>query len=139
MLNRPVNDSPLRYPWAIMKAALDGIPGDFASRDYNDATSGTGPISPTLGAMALRINAGTTVRPQRDTCSFVFHIIQGSGKTNISCLKSTTIQWSKGDTFAVPAWSHIIHDVNAGEDAYLFALTDRPLLDNLDMYILDGK
>ena len=136
---RPVADSPLRYPWADMKLRLDDVQADYVMLDYKDATSGSGPISPTLGAMAIRITARKTARPQRDTCSYVLHVVAGSGTTELKGEHTATIRWSKGDTFAIPAWSHIVHLPDAGENAYLFGLTDRPFLEGLSMYIQDNK
>ncbi|KAK0760485.1 hypothetical protein N5P37_006679 [Trichoderma harzianum] len=139
--SKPVVDSPLRFPWAQMKAKLDASSANFSLEEYHDVATG-GHISFTIGAMALRISKGSKISPKRDTCSFIFHVIEGHGKTTIlgnDRSNGETVAWSKGDTFAVPAWNHITHDVaTSGGDAYLFILTDKPLLENLDMYLLDS-
>lgn len=93
----------------------------------------------TIGAMAMRVRSGAIASPKRDTCSFVFHVVAGKGKTIIKGNKEATFEWKRGDTFAVPAWSNITHEASPDEDAYLFVLTDKPLLDNLGMYLVDDK
>jgi gentisate 1,2-dioxygenase len=135
---RPVDESPLRFPWSEMKARLDARKTDYAFERYYDNTTG-GQISRTLGAAACRVAAGTTASPKRTTCSFIFHVVAGSGRSDISGINSATLEWKKGDTFAVPAWSHVKHIADKGEDVYLFVLSDEPMLERLDMVIVDEK
>ena len=132
---RPTTDSPISFPWSRMRQALDAAPGDWASSIYRTAAGEY--ISKTLGAHAERLNADKTARLPRESCSFVYHVVQGNGSTQIELSKGTTetVEWTHGDTFAVPAWSRLSHSASSDEDVYLFALSDRPALDSLGMYV----
>jgi gentisate 1,2-dioxygenase len=48
---------------------------------------------------------------------------------------SKTVAWAISDTFAVPAWTSVVHVADGGEDAYLFVMTDKPVLEALRMYV----
>ncbi|RFU28987.1 hypothetical protein B7463_g7358, partial [Scytalidium lignicola] len=132
---KPIDNSDMfRFPWAKMKAQLDLQDGDYVVETYRkpDGTH----VSSTLGAHALRLKAGKSSTPIRATCSFVFHSQAGSGKTVIEGANGEvkTLSWTVHDTFAVPAWSRITHVAEPNTDAYLFSLSDMPLLENLNMY-----
>jgi gentisate 1,2-dioxygenase len=83
------------------------------------------------------VKAGTTSPPRRDTSSYVYHVQSGTGKTIITLFDGNekTVVWERSDTFAVPAWSTVKHVADDRVDSYLFALTDMPLLEGLNMYI----
>lgn len=133
----PVPSSPLCFPWADMKKRLDDNAGDWSMETYHSPDSKY--ISQTLGAHAERIKAGAQSQPRRDTCAYIYHVQSGSGKSEITKPngETKTVEWEKSDTFAVPAWSRIVHFANQTSDAYLFVLSDRPLLDILQMYAMD--
>jgi gentisate 1,2-dioxygenase len=116
-----------------MKATLDSKPGPWALEHYRDASGNY--ISSTMGAHAERLEASQQSAPRRDTCSYIYHVKSGSGKSNITKAngESDTVEWEVHDTFAVPAWSRIVHTANPGEGVYLFVLSDRPLLERLNM------
>ncbi|KAJ9493832.1 hypothetical protein H2202_010687 [Exophiala xenobiotica] len=135
--SKPIHDSPLRFPWADMQAKLDDNPDDWARSEYE--TRSGGHISQTLGAHAERVRAGKTGVVPRNTCSHVYHVRSGNGMTVIQPPdgREQKVQWTSRDTFAVPAWSKITHHAAEGGDAYLFVLSDRPVLDALNMYVSD--
>lgn len=120
--------SHLRYPWPEMQAQLDAVPGPFAEIDYVHRKTG-GAISATMGASALRIDAGTTSGPVRETASGVYHVYQGRGSTTIG---DKTISWQQGDTFCIPLWTPYEH--RAETATYLFRYDDRPLLRAMSWY-----
>ena len=117
-----------------MKNKLDSQGTDWALEHYHDASGDY--ISGTLGGHAERVAAGKTSPMRRDTCAYIYHVHAGSGKSEITTAngEATTVTWQKHDTFAVPAWSRIVHEANTHEDAYFFVLSDRPLLEKLEMY-----
>ena len=135
---RPTTDSSIKFPWSRIKEALDTAPGDWASRIYRTAKGQH--ISKTLGAHAERLNAGKTARVPRESCSFVYHVVQGNGSTKIELSMGITesVEWTHGDTFAVPAWSRLCHSASSDEDVYFFVLSDRPALENLGMYVSEA-
>jgi gentisate 1,2-dioxygenase len=131
-----VDSSPWLFPWTDTKEVLDRSTDDWSQYTYRDSSGSY--ISNTLGAIAERVKAGTSSLARRDTCSYIYHVQSGSGKTAITLADGTekTVYWEKSDTFAVPAWSGVEHFADTGpKDSYLFALTDMPLLEELYMYI----
>ncbi|KAI6262745.1 hypothetical protein MCOR07_006609 [Pyricularia oryzae] len=128
----------IRIPWTTARAHLDSQPGPWAIFNYTRRIGGQGEpveISRTLGAQAERIEAGKQSEPVRETCSFVYHVYEGSGTSTIETTSGTEqITWRKGDTFAVPAWSERVHKADQGATAFLFAVNDAPLLKALGMY-----
>lgn len=117
-----------------MKSKLDADGKDWSLQHYRNRSGGY--ISSTLGAHAERVKAGKSSNSRRDTCAYIYHAHIGSGKSEITTAngEKTTVIWQQNDTFAVPAWSRIVHHADEGQDAYLFVLSDRPLLEKLNMY-----
>ncbi|KIX99974.1 uncharacterized protein Z520_04612 [Fonsecaea multimorphosa CBS 102226] len=134
--SKPVSNSPLRFPWAEMKARLDAETeaAPWALQHYRSPSSAY--ISGTLGAHAEKVQAGRHSTARRDTCSYIYHVHTGSGRTEITTASggTKTVTWGPHDTFAVPAWSRILHKADGVQDCYLFVLSDRPLLERLKMY-----
>jgi gentisate 1,2-dioxygenase len=120
-----------------MKTRLDASEESWSMQTYHHAN--TEYISGTLGAHAERVRAGTKSPARRDTCAYIYHVQSGSGRSEITKANGDvkTVEWEKNDTFAVPAWSSIVHFAAEGTEAYFFVLSDRPLLDNLEMYAKD--
>ena len=120
-----------------MKKRLDDSTGDWSMQTYHQ--SGEEYISATLGAHAERVKAGARSTSRRDTCAYIYHVQSGSGKSVVTKANGEvkTVTWEKNDTFAVPAWSLIDHSANDDSDAYFFVLSDRPLLESLQMYAKD--
>lgn len=122
-----------------MKANLDEDGGDFSIRSYLGEDGKH--ISNTLGCLAARLKHGAINVFPRDTCSYIVHVVSGQGESNIELPNGTikTVKWAKSDTFCLPAWSRTTHIAESAEDAYVFMLTDKPLLDNLHMYISEKE
>ena len=132
-MTRPSDTSPFRFPWHEVQAKLDSQSGHHAIHHY---PFGGTRSSRSLGAQAERIDAGTSSKPQRETCSFIYHCKAGNGSTRIkgSNVQETPLLWAQSDTFAVPAWSEVCHSCTGEEDAYLFAINDRPVVEALGFY-----
>ncbi|MFN2461358.1 MAG: cupin domain-containing protein [Candidatus Velthaea sp.] len=126
--NRVAAVSPLKYPWTEMQSALASAGGAFAEQRYAHREHG-GPISRIIGAAAERIDAGASAPRRRETASSVYHVHEGSGSTTVG---DAELQWSRGDTFCVPAWSPYMH--RARDAAHLFRFDDRPLLEAIGAY-----
>ncbi|KAI1504168.1 RmlC-like cupin domain-containing protein [Biscogniauxia marginata] len=129
----------LCVPWSDVQESLDAAAGTHAIYRYGIGEGESRrPLSLTVGAQAERVDAGAASTPARESCSFVYHCVEGSGRTALKLADGSTeqqVQWSKGDTFAVPAWSERTHVADdGGTRAYLFAINDEPLLRNLGMY-----
>ncbi len=124
----PSGPSRLKYPWAEIVALVDQGSQPFASVDYvlRDTPC---PVSRTIGASAERVDAGTSSPERRETASSVYHVVEGSGQSRIG---EQTLEWQRGDTFAIPAWMPYVHTAN--EKTYFFRFDDRPLLEAVGAY-----
>lgn len=128
-------NTPLKYPWAEVKAVLDAADGTHAIYDYKSKQDGVSPVSTVIGAQAERIDAGSKSPKRHETTSYVFHIVTGTGYTLIKQgEKETIIRWEDKDTFCVPLWSEIVHHNEALAPAYLYNFNDAPLLKNLNIF-----
>jgi gentisate 1,2-dioxygenase len=121
------------YPWEEMQRQLDACSAPVADLRYRNRIDG-GEISPTVGASAMRIEAGTSTTAVRETASSIIHVYDGCG---ISLIGETVVRWKRGDTIAVPAWQTTRHVADDGEPAYLFRYDDRPLIAALGAYRSD--
>jgi gentisate 1,2-dioxygenase len=88
-------------------------------------------VSKTLGGSAARLNAGASSPLIQETASSVYHVIEGSGYSEIDGQK---ISWKKGDTFCVPTWNKYQHFANDKETVYLYRFDDKPQLKALGFY-----
>ncbi|KAK8129212.1 hypothetical protein PG999_001592 [Apiospora kogelbergensis] len=124
------DDAHLKIPWSKAQSHLDAQPGPHAIYHYT--------------LPAERIAAGAASPAVRESCSFVYHCFEGSGRTRLTLADGKTTEevvWKRGDTFAVPAWTERVHYASeeGGEASYLFAVNDLPLLRNLGMYKREGE
>lgn len=130
----------MKVPWAQVQKHLDAQEKPHAVYEYEIVRGGKrAPLSTTIGAQAERIEARCESPPVRETCSFVYHCFDGSGSTTLKLANGNVevVEWSRGDTFAVPAWTERVHTAQ-GATSYLFAVTDAPLIRNLGMYRREG-
>ncbi|GME33218.1 Gentisate -dioxygenase protein [Neofusicoccum parvum] len=122
-------NSPLVFPWADMKAKLDADQRDWVSVPY--LRKSCREVSRTLGCSAERLSPGATSPPVRETASAVYHVIEGSG---YSVIDGQEVQWSRGDTFCIPAWHRYCHFASVGAPVYLVRSDDKPMLNALGFY-----
>jgi len=120
----------LGYKWTGMKARLDALPGPWGEAEYLQKIGGN-PISRTIGAKAERLAARTSTPRRQSTACNIYSVVQGSGVARVG---ERTLQFEKGDTFAVPAWYPYSVENQSGETAYLFSFNDRPMLQSLGLY-----
>jgi gentisate 1,2-dioxygenase len=129
--------SPLMlYSWDQTLEALqalrdtEGSPHEGISLEYTHAQTG-GPVLPTIGCRVQLIRKGAKLKARRVTGSSVFCVRQGQGR---SVIDGQAFDWVKGDIVAIPSWA-LHHHANTGsEDAILFSITDRPVLEALGFY-----
>lgn len=68
----------------------------------------------------------------QETASSVYHVIEGTGKSQIG---DKTFTWQKGDTFCIPSWYPYTHLADEGPDpVYLYRFDDKPMLKALGFY-----
>ncbi|OAG07135.1 RmlC-like cupin [Paraphaeosphaeria sporulosa] len=129
-----ISASLIVFPWTRMKSQLDAIDGDCADSRYLKENGSE--ISRTLGAEAIRVNAGAFTQAIQETASSIFHVIEGAGSSTID---GKIYQWKKGDTFCVPAWHEYQHRASDGQTVYLYRVHDEPMLKALGFYRRSGQ
>lgn len=125
----------MRYPWSEMHQALHALYGERGSvydgilLEYvNPVTSG--PTLPTMSCRAQLLRPNESTAAHRATSSTVYYVISGSGTTVID---GTAFRWNQGDVFVVPNWAWHDHRNDNG-DAYLFSVTDEPVMKMVGLY-----
>jgi gentisate 1,2-dioxygenase len=129
--------SPLMlYSWDQTAVALhalrhqEGSPYEGISLEYTNPQTG-GPVMPTMSCRVQMIRKGEKLKARRVTGSSVFHVVQGKGR---SVIEDKTFDWEKGDIIALPSWALHAHSNTGSEDAVLFSISDRPVLETLGFY-----
>ena len=74
---------------------------------------------------------GEKLKAKRVTGSSVFHVVQGRGR---SVIEGKAFDWEKGDILALPSWAQHDFASTGAEDAILFSISDRPVLEALGFY-----
>lgn len=122
----------LRYAWDETDRALTTLlrqrGGKMASIRYADPLTGASAL-PTLGCEMHRLLPGERTAPLRKVGSSIYVVLHGAGRTVID---GQRFDWTKGDIFVAPSWSVVDHE--ALEPADLFSISDRPILEALDLY-----
>lgn len=146
-LTRPVGSgeqtakAPLHYRWEEtyrslkLLAQTDGHPYDGVALEYvNPATGGS--TLPTLSCWMQMLRPGERTKVHRHTSTSIYHVFRGSGT---SVINGEPFHWEKGDSFIAPLWSWHEH-VNRSqtEEALLFSMHDKPVLDAFSLYREEG-
>lgn len=99
---------------------------------YTNPETG-GPVFNLMDCRAHLIRPGDATKPIRRSSAAVYFVISGSGHVTVN---GKDLSWSKNDCFCVPNWtmSNIAND-SGTEELILFSVTDRPLMEHLEMYI----
>ncbi|MFY9635927.1 MAG: cupin domain-containing protein [Cellulosimicrobium cellulans] len=107
----------------------EGDPFDDIIVEYRNPISG-GSVMTTISAYLQLIRPGMDTRAHRHTHSTVYHVVRGAG---YSVIAGERIDWTKGDTFAVPLWYEHSHHNHTGQDSFLFSYSDKPAIDALGL------
>lgn len=134
-LPAPSTTRPHAFSFTAMRAELEsrrsapGDPFDDIIVEYRDPETG-GPIMPTLSASMQLLRPGTRTAAHRHSHSVVYHVVSGSGTSTVG---DRRLEWSTGDTFAVPVWATHDHANPTSEDSLLFSFSDTPIIDALGL------
>jgi len=126
---------PFRYGWKETHAALramadhDRDPYDGRLLRYINPVIG-GYTYPTMSCEIQLLKGKESTRAHRHTSTAVYHVVRGQGRTRVG---EGYLEWKHGDTFVVPLWQWHEHENVSTEDAVLFSLTDRPVMDALQL------
>ena len=146
---RPLTESPgnralpYTYKWRDtlpvleeLAASADGDPHDGVLLQYANPVTG-GPTMPTIDCRVQWLRPGEETRTHRHTGSTIYHVMQGAGTTVAGKdeKNGATMGWTAQDCFVVPSWHwHRFRNDSRTEPAILFSVTDRPVLEGLNLY-----
>ncbi len=85
--------------------------------------------TPSLAASFLHVHSGDALATEANATSHLFYVMRGEGVSRVANASGTTIAWSAGDLFTLPAGSPATHV--AGEESALYWVHDEPLLTHL--------
>lgn len=123
----------MRFPWVRTEATLRELAkysGEgTAEVDYVNPETGDD-VLPTMGFTAMMLRAGEADKPPLRSCSSVFHVIKGNGRSHID---GKTIEWGPKDTFTAAVFAKMEHEA-LSDEAFLVRIHDRPLQEKLRYY-----
>ena len=134
---------PFIYRWEDTSQALtrmaalegEGDPHDGVILDYINPITG-GPTLPSLGCQIQLLRPGEETKVHRHTSSAVYHVFRGSG---YSMVNDERIEWTQGDTFALPPWAWHRFGNSTSKEAILFSINDKPILEPHGLYREETK
>ena len=92
---------------------------------------------PTFAYGAQLLRGGESTRSFRQTASTLFCVLAGKGHTEVN---GQRFEWGPNDVFVVPNslwYSHV--NTSLAEDAVLYTVSDRPLIENIGQYYAQGR
>jgi gentisate 1,2-dioxygenase len=107
---------------------LDAYDGT-SLRYINPATGGY--TYPTMSCEIQRFGRGVKYKSHRHTSTVLYHVFRGQGRTSIG---ECHLEWKKGDSFVIPLWQWHAHENIADDEAILFSINDRPVMETLGLY-----
>ena len=139
---RPVWEKPsqeptynLLYRWQDTYRTLrnlrdtEGSPFDGVALEYVNPAGGHTMPTMSCGIQMLRPEEAT--KTHRHNSSTVYHAFRGRGATFID---GKEFHWNQGDCFVVPLWSWHSHQNRSNEEAILFSMSDRPVMEALKLF-----
>ena len=129
------------YRYDETRATLEGLrdydasPYDGVIMEYINPINGE-PAMPTMSFHMQLVRDGERTRSHRHTSSTVYCVVEGTGETEVG---DSTLAWCRNDVFVVPGWAWHAHNVDAGEDAVLYSVSDEATLRKLGLYREQGR
>ena len=115
--------APIAFPWQDTLAALDAEQARVGPAVPVSVELGPAKLD-SIGLQMIRIPAGAATETMRTTANSIFAVVRGGGRSEID---GGMLDWSFGDTIAVPAWRPYRH--RAEEETVLLRVTDAPVFD----------
>jgi gentisate 1,2-dioxygenase len=127
---------PFRYRWQDTYESLEVM--SHKDRDLYDGTllryinPATGGYTyPTMSCEIQRFAAREKTRSHRHTSTVLYHVFSGQGRTFV---REAALDWKKGDSFVIPLWQWHAHENTSDDEAILFSINDRPVMEALGLY-----
>lgn len=112
-------------------AEVDTSPFDDVALEYRNPFTG-GPVMASISCCIQLLRPGVHTRAHRHTSSVVYFVVRGRGYSQIH---GERFEWKDRDFLVVPNWAWHEHvNESSSEDAILFSVSDRPVLDALRLY-----
>jgi gentisate 1,2-dioxygenase len=131
---------PFHYTWEDTQRRLHLM----ADNNEIDPCDGVllGYANPITGSYTLRTIAcfiqmlmpGMKTRRHRHTGAAIYHVYGGTGVTVVGDKAPTNLEWRDKDAFIVPSWAFHYHQNLSDRPAYLFSVTDRPIIEAAGCY-----
>ena len=127
---------PFRYGWKESYEALKAIPEKESDSYDGNLIRYINPIDggftlPTMSCELQLLKPGKKTKAHRHTSTSLYHVFQGRGSTVVG---EGRLEWKKGDSFVIPLWQWHHHENLSAEEAVLFSINDRPIMEKLDLY-----
>ncbi|HXV83099.1 MAG TPA: cupin domain-containing protein [Candidatus Binatia bacterium] len=127
---------PFRYDWKSTYESLrcmpeaDVDPFDGHHLRYVNPLTG-GYTLPTMSCEVQLLSCGMMTQMHRHASSVLCFVFKGSGRTKIG---EGHLNWQKGDCFVIPHWQWHAHENTSSDEAVLFSINDRPIIEVLQLY-----
>jgi gentisate 1,2-dioxygenase len=128
--------APFRYSWKDTYRALktmsagDGDPYDGTLLRYVNPVTG-GFTYPTMSCEIQLLKSKEKTKVHRHTSTALYHVFKGHGRTAVG---EGHFDWKKGDSFVIPLWQWHSHENLGNDEAILFSINDRPVMEALQLY-----
>ena len=127
---------PFRYAWKDTYKALKTM--SDSERDPYDATllryinPATGGFTyPTMSCEVQLLKSRESTKVHRHTSTALYHVFKGQGRTKVG---EGYLEWKKGDSFMIPLWQRHSHENLSDDEAILFSINDRPVMESMQLY-----
>ena len=128
---------PFRYAWTDTQATFEAMKVaevedecDGLYMTYSHPIHG-GPTLPTFACDIQLLRPRCSLKAHRHSCTTIYHAFRGDGVTEI---EGQRFEWKQGDIFVVPPWNWHKHENTSSGESILFAMTDRPAMEALEIY-----
>jgi len=112
-------------------AEVDASPYDDVALEYRNPFTG-GPVMASISCCIQLLRPGVHTSSHRHTSSVVYFVVRGRG---YSLINGERFDWKERDFLVLPNWAWHEHvNESPSEEAILFSVQDRPVLDALSLY-----
>lgn len=112
----------------------DGDPHEGASLRFTNPVTGAS-VFPTMDYGAQLLRPGEQTLFKRETSSVLYVVLEGEGETEVA---GRTFRWAENDIFVVPNFLWRRHRNVTRNDAVLYSVSDRALMERIGQYRAQG-
>jgi gentisate 1,2-dioxygenase len=129
------------YPWSATCEALQARRNEPVDRHdgvavhLTDPTTG-GSVMPTIDIVANLLPRDVRTDESRTSCNTIVLVMEGSGYTQI---EDRRLEWKTHDVLCIPNWRWHQHVNTGGGDAFLYTMTDKPVMQGVNAFRRQGR